>query len=442
MDGLLDFLNVDLLHDLLPSSWFDNLHLQFGTELTDEMIVQSVQEASAFFNMNAPMNIHEDWTTGVMTGMTFTENDDILVFNRQQMLDMGISDKQGFDLVMTHEGAHRALQGLDTGFSSHQEELCCDYMAGVRAGLNGMDEGKIAASLADTNETSSHPDGALRVQAIEAGVSFAHEYMIAHNGVPPTFSDCLEHFSQTEVFTGTLEPEHINLRPEHTIAEGFSTLHPDVQRAIKGFTQADVDFYEHQARITSGSEQAVWLDKAQWARNHIHSFAPADSGHENDEHIVQEMELKSFTQADVEWYEHQARISSGSEQAHWLKEAQWARDHIHGFVHETVVPDMGDQEMHQFGGGRFGNATGDYIDDSFPEDDHCHGKLHALFVDDRAYHLREAQSAQESAEWHHKRADAAIERGDMSSARDHNARAEGYEKARKDHLAAAKKCTK
>ena len=38
--------------------------------------------------------------------------------------------------------------------------------------------------------------------------------------------------------------------------------------------------------------------------------------------------VKGATMADVEWYEHQARISSGSEQAHWIKEAQWARDHL------------------------------------------------------------------------------------------------------------------
>ena len=42
--------------------------------------------------------------------------------------------------------------------------------------------------------------------------------------------------------------------------------------------------------------------------------------------------LRAFTQADVDWYEHQARISSGSEQVHWLKEAQWARNHIHSFI--------------------------------------------------------------------------------------------------------------
>lgn len=292
MDGLLGFLNIGFLHDLLPNSWFDNAHQHFGAGLTDEMIVQSVQEASDFFNMNAPIDIHEDLTTGVMTGMAFTENDGILIFNRQQMLDMGITDKEGFDLVMTHEGAHRKLQGLNTGFSSHQEELCCDYMAGVRAGLNGMDEGKMAASLAGTAESSSHPDGAVRVAAIEAGVAFAHDYMETHNGTPPTFTDCLEHFNHTDVYTATLpqEPGHVNLRPEHAFAE---------------------------------------VDNLQ-----------SPSSNDNSEH---------------------------------------------------------------------------------------------LFIDDRAYHLKKAQIAKENAEWHDKRADDAIARGDLPAAKSH-----AYRKEQQDHIATSK----
>lgn len=224
MDGFFDFLNIDFLHDLLPSRWFDDAHQHFGAGLTDEMIVQSVQEASDFFNMNAPMNVHEDWTTGVVTGMSFTESDDILVFNREQMQSMGITDKEGFDLVMTHEGAHRALQGLNTGFDSHQEELCCDYMAGIRAGLNGMDEGKLAASLVGSEESETHPNGAARVQAIEEGVAFAHRYMDDHNGTPPSFSDCLEHFEQQYDIAQT-NTENINLRPESNV--GFAGINID-----------------------------------------------------------------------------------------------------------------------------------------------------------------------------------------------------------------------
>lgn len=244
MEGLFDF-----IYDHLPDSWFDNFHKAWGDSLTDEMVLQSVQEASDFFNMNAPMDVHEDWTTGVMTGIPFTENDDILVFNRQQMLDMGITDKEGFDLVMTHEGAHRALQGLNTGFDSHQEELCCDYMAGVRAGLNGMDEGKMEASLSGTAESESHPEGTTRVAAIEAGVSFAHDYMEAHNGVPPTFSDCLDHFNQTDVCASTISPqeaEHVNLRPD----AAFGDIH--------GFVN---DKSYHLDRAESAQHNAEWHEK-------------------------------------------------------------------------------------------------------------------------------------------------------------------------------------
>ena len=214
----------DFIYDHLPDSWFDNFHQAWGDSLSDEMVIQSVQEASDFFNMNAPMNVHEDWTTGVMTGMSFTENDDILVFNREQMHNMGITDKEGFDLVMTHEGAHRALQGLNTGFDSHQEELCCDYMAGVRAGLNGMDEGKLAASLAGSEESETHPDGAARVQAIEEGVSFAHKYMDEHNGTPPSFSDCLEDFEQ-QYDIAQNNTGNINLRPESNV--GFAGINSE-----------------------------------------------------------------------------------------------------------------------------------------------------------------------------------------------------------------------
>lgn len=382
MDGLLDFFSVDFLHDHLPDSWFDSFHKAWGDSLSDEMVLQSVQEASDFFNMNAPMDVHEDWTTGVMTGIPFTENDDILVFNRQQMLDMGITDKEGFDLVMTHEGAHRALQGLNTGFDSHQEELCCDYMAGVRAGLNGMDEGKMAASLSGTAESESHPDGVARVAAIEAGVSFAHEYMETHNGTPPSFSECLDHFNQTDVYASTVtpqEPGHVNLRPDVAFADDL----------------------------------------------HGHS------------------EMKGYTQSDVDWYEHQARITTGTEQAHWLKEAEWARNHLHGFAADGVAEsaDVASQGLHEFHhGGEYGNATGDYWDDSHPTEDK-HGQLHG-FVNDKTYHIGKAESAQHNAEWHEKRAEAAMARGDLRAAKDHTDKAASFRKWEQDHIKSAQRSTK
>lgn len=207
---------MDLLQDMLPDSWFNNVRMNYGETLTDEMIVNSVQQASDFFNIDNPMAIAEDWTTGVYPNMDISPIDDVLIFNREQLVGMGITEQEGLDLVMTHECAHRALQGMShLGFDSHQEELCCDFMAGVRAGLNGIDVSQMENSLADTPVSDTHPGGADRVDSIEEGVKFAQEYYAAH-GVAPTFSDCLDYFTGNADLADLAPDGQITLRPEHT----------------------------------------------------------------------------------------------------------------------------------------------------------------------------------------------------------------------------------
>ena len=207
---------MDLLQDMLPESWFNDVRMNYGETLTDEMIVNSVQQASDFFNIDNPMAIAEDWTTGVYPNMDISPIDDVLIFNREQLVGMGITEQEGLDLVMTHECAHRALQGMShLGFDSHQEELCCDFMAGVRAGLNGIDVSQMENSLADTPVSDTHPGGADRVDSIEEGVKFAKEYYAAH-GVAPTFSDCLDYFTGNADLVDLAPDGQITLRPECT----------------------------------------------------------------------------------------------------------------------------------------------------------------------------------------------------------------------------------
>ena len=207
---------MDLLQDMLPDSWLNDVRMNYGETLTDEMIVSSVQQASDFFNIDDPMAIAEDWTTGVYPNMDVSPIDDVLIFNREQLVGMGITEQEGLDLVMTHECAHRALQGMShLGFDSHQEELCCDFMAGVRAGLNGIDVSQMENSLADTPVSETHPGGADRVDSIEEGYKFAKEYHAAH-GVAPTFSECLAYFKGDADLTDLAQDAQITLRPEHT----------------------------------------------------------------------------------------------------------------------------------------------------------------------------------------------------------------------------------
>lgn len=269
-----------------------------GFHLSESDVANSVSEASAFFNIGVPFDIHEDWTTGVMNLNPTTELDDILVYNRQQMSEMGISDKESFDLVMTHECAHRALQGLNKGYSPHQEELCCDYMAGVRAGLNGVDETLFVNSLQDTSESLSHPEGEARVTAIRDGIAFAQDFMSIHNGTPPRFSDCLDHFENSDTF-----------RSSYSQLEGFVTLTPEdgdisdpaEPPTLSGYTQHDVDWYEKQARISSGTEQEHWLRQAQWAKDHLHGYTeiPEEMNHAQEGETLGNLTFKGYSESEI-----------------------------------------------------------------------------------------------------------------------------------------------
>ena len=197
-----DNINIDALQplqDIFPDGWFDDVRQLYGESLSDEMISQSVEETCDFFHIEEPAIVSEGWTTGVYPNYDFTLQDDVLIFNREQLLEMGISGKDGLDLVMTHEGTHSMLQGMENlEFDSHQEELCCDYMAGVRAGLNDIDVSQMENSLMYTPESETHPAGVERVESIEAGVRFAQQYYAEYN-MAPTFNECLCNFCEINI---------------------------------------------------------------------------------------------------------------------------------------------------------------------------------------------------------------------------------------------------
>lgn len=336
----MEFSFTSFFEHILPSSWFENLSHSQGFDLTHEEVTQSVHDASDFFHIDDPMVVKEGWTTGVYPNMTLTEMDDVLIYNREQMTDMGITEKHAFDLIMTHEGTHRMLQGMNTGFSPHQEELCCDYMAGVRAGLNGLDVSQMEDSLVNTHASASHPDGHARVESIEKGVEFA-EHFVKEHGVPPTFTECIEHFSENVLDDHVLT--WVTLREEGTpaIPQGVQSI--DAEGEIKAYTQSEINANktraEHEMRVQESymrHHQTIAASKERMGEPHDaadHQFNVAKDKYNAAKRDYQKWsnmkpDIKGFTQADVEWYEHQARISSGLEQAHWLKEAQWARDHI------------------------------------------------------------------------------------------------------------------
>ena len=298
---------MDLLQDMLPDSWFNDVRMNYGETLTDEMIVNSVQQASDFFNIDNPMAIAEDWTTGVYPNMDISPIDDVLIFNREQLVGMGITEQEGLDLVMTHECAHRALQGMShLGFDSHQEELCCDFMAGVRAGLNGIDVSQMENSLADTPISDTHPGGADRVDSIEEGVKFAQEYYAAH-GVAPTFSDCLDYFTGNADLADLAPDGQITLRPEHTTSVfasyksgeaigsvAFVDSDPnDSELTFKGYTQDEINRRMAKAEKEQRYHEAEARHHSSMAKNGLSKANTEYHAHEAEIHQKRANEYKS-----------------------------------------------------------------------------------------------------------------------------------------------------
>ena len=339
MIDFLDFLN-NLVLDVEGTSQTSAMdmmqHYQYAQghtfDLSTQDIVDSVHNASAFFNIDMPESIQFGEMTGVCTHLASVMGDDILYVDPIQMTSMGITDQQAFDLVMTHEGAHRALQGIETNFTDHQEELCCDMMAGVRAGLNPDDLSMDAidcmkASLAGTLESDTHPAGAMRVDIIDKGVKFGQEYYAQYH-CPPSLYECIDHFNELQ---GLHEVNDIH---------GLVTLRPDdAPESVKAYSAEEIE-----ARALK-AEQEMNYWKSQW-ENHLNNVedsmwhesevSHADAFHRNYEEARQAFLHWShetpdiaheYSSSDMEWLEDKVRTATEHEQGYWLEKLKWAKAH-------------------------------------------------------------------------------------------------------------------
>ena len=224
--------------------------------LPDEMVVNAVHRACDFFGIpDVPViNAHG---ACVWPNDTSTYDDDVFGFNREQLMSLGISGEDSLTLIYTHECAHRTLQGAYN--DAWEEELACDYFAGIHAGMKGMNIDNFEASLGSTEGGNTHPNGALRANFIEYGKQVALE--LKARNIEPTYDNCLERLNQHII-------EKQGLIAEYRQHFNYNAL---ADSNVKNATMADVEWYEHQARISSGSEQEHWIKEAKWARDHLGS---------------------------------------------------------------------------------------------------------------------------------------------------------------------------
>ena len=236
------------------------------TTLPEEMVANAVHRACDFFGIPEVPIINAHGAC-MWPNDTSTYDDDVFGFNREQLMQLGISGEDSLTLIYTHECAHRTLQGSYN--DAWEEELACDYFAGIHAGLRGMNIDNFEAALGSTPGGESHPNGALRADFIEYGKQVAQE--LINRGIEPTYNNCLERLNQHIEDKGGLIAEYRERFDPNVPYALSETEHAHPQGAPKNATMADVEWYEHQARISSGSEQEHWIKEAKWARDHLGS---------------------------------------------------------------------------------------------------------------------------------------------------------------------------
>ena len=102
-------------------------------------ITDAIQSACAFFGLSYPnfvLDISRQPKGGTMVYNRDpnTDADDILCYDLNQLMALGVTNKDSFSLIMTHECAHRYLQGrilpsLNNG--QWEQELACDFYMGA-----------------------------------------------------------------------------------------------------------------------------------------------------------------------------------------------------------------------------------------------------------------------------------------------------------------------
>lgn len=163
--------------------------------LPSDMVAQSALEAGRFFGLPDPNAITPADQTCMMNWMKDSFFDDVIGFNQQQLIDMGITTKEAVDLVMSHEAAHRIFQNYDfsgVNDGAWEHELAADFMAGVRAGIDGINTDQFTDSLNGPG-ASTHPSGNLRADFIDSGKEFVEQWRLGHNGESPSFEECKDH---------------------------------------------------------------------------------------------------------------------------------------------------------------------------------------------------------------------------------------------------------
>lgn len=152
----------------------------------------AAHSASKFFNI-PEANIQKGNSIGVYKNCKGTFLDDVFEYNLDLFKKMECTSFEDMSKIWSHECGHRLLQNIFP--NSWADELGADFFAGARSEMMGLPKGNFEKTLSTTKASDSHPDGALRMQAMDYGRFTVTQMKKA--GIKPTWENCIEAFVQS-----------------------------------------------------------------------------------------------------------------------------------------------------------------------------------------------------------------------------------------------------
>lgn len=164
--------------------------LRYG--LSEKDCIDGVESACAFFDIAMPalivdMTKNSNGQTMFLDSDKESFEDDIICYDLEQLLKLGVKNVLAYSLVMTHECAHRILQNTNLPGREHgqwEEELAADFFVGVRAGLEGFPHAvfnAVRSGLEKGTGAKSHPCGWLRSEIISYGYTYVGNIDLIHH---------------------------------------------------------------------------------------------------------------------------------------------------------------------------------------------------------------------------------------------------------------------
>lgn len=152
----------------------------------------SAHSACKFFGI-PDAELTEGSAIGVYRNCDIFVGNDVFEYNLDQFKDMDCVSFEDMTKVWAHECGHRILR-MDFQ-EPWAQELGADFFSGVRSEMLGLPSSNFEEMLASTKTSPSHPNGIIRVRAIEYGREVVRQ--LQAQGKTPTIENCKAAFANS-----------------------------------------------------------------------------------------------------------------------------------------------------------------------------------------------------------------------------------------------------